>query len=139
MASCCCLPGILLRYYHPANLTVSIVGDVDPGQVQQLAERYFGSWRPSLGAVTLSDSLQQLAAEPLPQPVSVAAAPQVSTLNGRIATAAAYASLKTDDSSSPVPRGSGDEFVQKSAAGPLLTLGYYRPSITGRTGTALEV
>lgn len=116
------------------------MGDVDPADVQQLAEKYFGSWRPSVGAITLTDNLQQLAMERLPQPVSVAVAPYVSSSGGRILTAASYASFKTDDNSSAVLRGfSGDEFVQKSAAGPLLTMGYYRPSIIGRTGTALEV
>ncbi len=30
------------RYYGPANLTVAIVGDVQPDQVRALAERYFG-------------------------------------------------------------------------------------------------
>src|SRR5690606_32592879 len=30
------------RYYAANNLTIAIVGDVDPAQVRQLAERYFG-------------------------------------------------------------------------------------------------
>ena len=30
------------KYYAPSNLTVAIVGDVDPGQIRQLAEKYFG-------------------------------------------------------------------------------------------------
>ncbi len=30
------------RYYVPNNLTVSIVGDVDPAEARRLAERYFG-------------------------------------------------------------------------------------------------
>jgi len=29
-------------YYGPANLTVAIVGDVDPKEIRQLAKRYFG-------------------------------------------------------------------------------------------------
>lgn len=31
-------------YYGPANLTVAIVGDVDPAEVQRLAEVYFGRY-----------------------------------------------------------------------------------------------
>ena len=30
------------KYYAPSNLTISIVGDVDPDQIKQLAEKYFG-------------------------------------------------------------------------------------------------
>ncbi|MFQ5928126.1 MAG: M16 family metallopeptidase [Acidobacteriota bacterium] len=30
------------KYYSPGNLTIAIVGDVDPNQIQQLAEIYFG-------------------------------------------------------------------------------------------------
>src|SRR5690606_14847805 len=37
------------RYYAANNLTVAIVGDVDPAEVRALAERYFGPlpYRPS--------------------------------------------------------------------------------------------
>jgi predicted Zn-dependent peptidase len=30
------------KYYAPSNLTISIVGDVDPDQIKRLAEKYFG-------------------------------------------------------------------------------------------------
>ncbi|UCF14917.1 MAG: insulinase family protein [Phycisphaerales bacterium] len=30
------------KYYSPSNLTIAIVGDVDPDQVRELAEKYFG-------------------------------------------------------------------------------------------------
>jgi predicted Zn-dependent peptidase len=33
-------------YYVPSNLTVAIVGDVDPTQVKQLAQVYFGRFKP---------------------------------------------------------------------------------------------
>nr|MDF0369912.1 pitrilysin family protein [Nodosilinea sp. TSF1-S3] len=33
-------------YYGPANLTAVVVGDVDPGEVQRLAEVYFGRYAP---------------------------------------------------------------------------------------------
>ena len=39
------------RYYRPENLTMAIVGDVDPQQVKTLAERYFG--RFAHGSVNL--------------------------------------------------------------------------------------
>ena len=42
------------KYYVPANLTVAIVGDVDPKQMRRLAETYFG----------------RLAKRPLPPPVT---------------------------------------------------------------------
>ncbi len=37
------------KYYGPANLTVAIVGDVDPGRVKKLAEEYWGRipYRPA--------------------------------------------------------------------------------------------
>jgi hypothetical protein len=153
------------RYYHPANLTISIVGDVDPGKVQQLAERYFGGWAAAPGAVTLDSSIQQLAAEPLPQPAAVAAAAAaadgaaVGAVASIGATAAAAAAAATAQSSSGSAVGSigakqlgssgvvwdrtgsssAREFRQRTAAGPLLAMGYYRPSVTGRRGTAMEV
>lgn len=125
------------------------MGDVDPAQVQLLAERYFGSWRPSAAAITLNQNIQQLAAEPLPQPMSVVAAARSGNPNpgGRVAAAAAYAGpgaaaaavVNHTSGGSLIGSMVGDEFVQKSAAGPLLTMAYYRPSITGKVGTALEV
>lgn len=156
------------RYYHPANLTISVVGDVDPGRVQQLAEKYFGSWTAPAGAVTLDSSIQRLAAEPLPQPAVVAAAAPaavggaaagVAVAAVGVAAAAPLAQLgaasavgststKQDGSSSLVWDRSGAgsssssssrEFSQRTAAGPLLVMGYYRPSVTGRRGTAMEV
>jgi predicted Zn-dependent peptidase len=33
-------------YYVPNNLTIAIVGDVDPSQVKQLAQTYFGRYKP---------------------------------------------------------------------------------------------
>jgi len=30
------------KYYAPSNLTIAIVGDVDPAQIRELAEKYFG-------------------------------------------------------------------------------------------------
>ncbi len=33
-------------YYGPSNLIAAIVGDVDPNQVRQLAEAYFGRYQP---------------------------------------------------------------------------------------------
>jgi hypothetical protein len=156
LALCVC------RYYHPANLTISIVGDVDPGRVQQLAEKYFGSWAAAPGAVTLNSSIQQLAAEPLPQPAALAAAAASKAAPagalaaiGAAAAAAAAAPLsqlgstgvKQPSSSSSMlwdragagSSSSSREFRQRTAAGPLLAMGYYRPSVTGRRGTAMEV
>lgn len=48
------------RYYHPRNITISIVGDVEPGRVQELAARYFGGWSAAPGAVTLSSGQARL-------------------------------------------------------------------------------
>lgn len=39
------------RHYHPIALTVAIVGDVDPDTVYNLAQKYFGDWRPDAAAV----------------------------------------------------------------------------------------
>jgi predicted Zn-dependent peptidase len=30
------------KYYSPSNLTIAVVGDVDPGHVRKLAQKYFG-------------------------------------------------------------------------------------------------
>ncbi len=55
------------RYYHPANTTISIVGDVKPEGVRRLAEKYFGGWKAAEGAVTLPVGRQESAAEARPQ------------------------------------------------------------------------
>nr|WP_017303936.1 pitrilysin family protein [Spirulina subsalsa] len=48
-------------YYVPNNLTVAIVGDVNPNQVQQLAEVYFGRYpnQPQPPEMTLVEPPQQ--------------------------------------------------------------------------------
>jgi hypothetical protein len=132
--------------------------------VQQLAERYFGSWAAAPGAVTLNTSIQQLAAEPLPQPAAVAAAAAggaaavgaVASIGATAAAAAATAVRQLSSGSAVGSIGakqlgssgvvwdrtgssSNREFMQRTAAGPLLAMGYYRPSVTGRHGTAMEV
>ncbi len=48
------------KYYVPANITVAIVGDVDPAEARRMAERYFGP----------------LPARPLPPPVRTVDPPQ---------------------------------------------------------------
>eukprot|EP00879_Flechtneria_rotunda_P014417 GHRR01015065.1.p1 GENE.GHRR01015065.1~~GHRR01015065.1.p1 ORF type:complete len:529 (+),score=170.50 GHRR01015065.1:192-1778(+) len=157
------------RYYHPANLTITIVGDVDPAQAQQLAQQYFGTWAPAPQAVTLDSNLLQLAAERLPRSPAVTMGPVAAAAwQGSVTTAAAdgsgssyamtlaHRSLSGNSSASSkgsskglwglgagaaqaTPAGESDPFLQRTAAGPLLALGYYRPSLTGRKGTALEV
>jgi predicted Zn-dependent peptidase len=49
------------KYYSPSNLTIAIVGDVDPGQVRELAEKYFGP----------------IPSGPKPEPVETAEPPQL--------------------------------------------------------------
>ncbi|MEY2978909.1 MAG: M16 family metallopeptidase [Prochlorotrichaceae cyanobacterium] len=46
------------RYYTPKNITIAIVGDVNPAEVQELAALYFGRFAPG------SLSLPQLPQEP---------------------------------------------------------------------------
>ncbi|BFM40089.1 pitrilysin family protein [Synechocystis sp. LKSZ1] len=48
-------------YYGPANLTLVIVGDVDPQQVKTLAQRYFGRFpaRPQPPTLTVVEPPQQ--------------------------------------------------------------------------------
>jgi predicted Zn-dependent peptidase len=48
------------KYYVPGNIVVCLVGDVDPAQVQALAQKYFGSWQ----------------AAPIPEPVRTVEPPQ---------------------------------------------------------------
>jgi len=38
------------RYYQPGNVTVAMVGDIDPAEARRLAERYFGSWKARVPA-----------------------------------------------------------------------------------------
>ena len=33
------------KYYVPSNITMAIVGDVNPTEAKRMAERYFGSWQ----------------------------------------------------------------------------------------------
>lgn len=35
------------RFYHPKNVLLSISGDIDRGEAESLANRYFGNWQPS--------------------------------------------------------------------------------------------
>jgi predicted Zn-dependent peptidase len=48
-------------YYVPANITIAVVGDVDPGQVKNLAEAYFGRLpkRPLPPAVETVEPVQE--------------------------------------------------------------------------------
>jgi predicted Zn-dependent peptidase len=48
------------KYYVPSNVTVAIVGDVDPARVKAMAQKYFGDIKPG----------------PTPQPVSIVEPPQ---------------------------------------------------------------
>jgi len=48
------------KYYSPSNLTIAIVGDVDPASVQRLARKYFGG----------------IPSGPKPEPVETAEPPQ---------------------------------------------------------------
>ena len=34
------------RYYRPNNSIIVVVGDVDPGALERLAEQYYGDWEP---------------------------------------------------------------------------------------------
>lgn len=47
-------------YYTPEHMIIAVVGDVDPDEVQQLAETYFGRYpaRPSTPAVTILEPEQ---------------------------------------------------------------------------------
>jgi len=49
------------KYYAPSNLTIAIVGDVDPDQIRELAEKYFG----------------RIPSGPKPDPVETAEPPQL--------------------------------------------------------------
>lgn len=49
------------KYYSPSNLTIAIVGDVDPDQVKALAKKYFG----------------QIPSRPKPDPVETVEPPQL--------------------------------------------------------------
>lgn len=48
-------------YYVPSNLTIAIVGDVNPTQVKQLAEVYFGRYKakPAPAKLNVTEPLQQ--------------------------------------------------------------------------------
>jgi len=41
------LVGFHRRFYHPVNVMISISGDMNRGEAEALANRYFGNWQPS--------------------------------------------------------------------------------------------
>ncbi|KAG2448913.1 hypothetical protein HYH02_006261 [Chlamydomonas schloesseri] len=108
------------RYYGPANLTIAVVGDVEPREVHKLAERYWGDWQGPAGYTVL----------PRGRPLAPTAA----------AAAAAAAAFGEAD---PRPESflSGGRTSMRAAArsGPAVLLGFYRPPITSREGVVLEV
>ncbi|MDH3743871.1 MAG: insulinase family protein [Acidobacteriota bacterium] len=48
------------RFYRPENITVLVVGDVQPDSVAQLAEKYYGSWRPGYMPPVIPAEAQQI-------------------------------------------------------------------------------
>jgi predicted Zn-dependent peptidase len=34
------------KYYVPSNIVIGLAGDVDPAEVREMAEKYFGDWKP---------------------------------------------------------------------------------------------
>lgn len=60
------VPAVLrfCRHYGPRNLTIAIVGDVEPEQVERLAVKYFGPWAPPASALASGKRLPALASDP---------------------------------------------------------------------------
>ncbi|GMH39045.1 hypothetical protein BSKO_06943 [Bryopsis sp. KO-2023] len=57
------------QHYNPLNVTMSIVGDVNPEETYRLAERYFGDWQAPVGWEKASGAKTD---EPLAIPEAVA-------------------------------------------------------------------
>ncbi|KAG2432812.1 hypothetical protein HXX76_008546 [Chlamydomonas incerta] len=106
------------RYYGPANLTIAVVGDVEPGEVHTLAERYWGDWQGPAGYTAL----------PRGRPLAPTAA-----------AGAAEAFGDADPRPESFLTGSRTSMRQAARSGPAVLLGYYRPPITSREGVVLEV
>lgn len=128
------------KYYGPSNITVAIVGDVQPEQARRLAETYFGDWNPTRrgddgsggGYIRLPSGAELLAlstSEPLPYPVPPPGLPAAGAGKPPSATGVLA-------SGAPNP---GWVFREASEAGPFCMLGFYRPPLNTPDGTALKV
>lgn len=128
------------KYYGPSNITVAIVGDVQPEQARRLAETYFADWNPPRrgddgsggGYIRLPSGAELLAlstSEPLPYPVPPPGLP--AAVKGKLPSATGMLA-----SSAPNP---GWVFREASEAGPFCMLGFYRPPLNTPDGTALKV
>ncbi len=53
------------KYYGPQNLTMAIVGDVDPAQVKRMAEAYFGGFKASRQPVATPIAAQPVQVKPV--------------------------------------------------------------------------
>ncbi|PNW77599.1 hypothetical protein CHLRE_10g443850v5 [Chlamydomonas reinhardtii] len=109
------------RYYGPANLTVAVVGDVEPSEVRRLAERYWGDWRGPAGYTVLPRG------RPL-APTPAAAEAEADAAFGH-----------ADPRPEAFLTGGRTSMRQAARSGPAVLLGYYRPPITSREGVVLEV
>lgn len=47
------------RFYRPENTTILVVGDVKPEKVNQLAQKYFGAWKPGSFQATIPQEPEQ--------------------------------------------------------------------------------
>lgn len=47
------LQAFFTRYYGPPNLTLVVVGDVDPDALYAMAVKYWGDWAPGASCVAL--------------------------------------------------------------------------------------
>eukprot|EP00803_Ostreobium_quekettii_P003249 evm.model.scf_709EXC.7 EVM.evm.TU.scf_709EXC.7 scf_709EXC:50963-59351(+) len=97
------------QHYQPCNATIAIVGDVDPGQVERFAERYFGSWTNA----------------------TTSACKPVASLNSADSTEG----LPIPEA---VLSGETKELRRTSKSGPAALMGFYRPPLTGQSGVLLD-
>ncbi|KAL6750226.1 peptidase M16 inactive domain family [Haematococcus lacustris] len=116
------------KYYGPQRLTVALAGDVTVEQVQQLANKYFGDWS---GAQGLPRPAPPPATQDPPPPAASPASPP---------DAAGGAWRQQQRLRNPLASiGLGQRYEEAAAAGPLLLLGFYRPALTSREGTVIQV
>ncbi len=92
------------KRYAPDNIIFVVVGNVDPGAIVDLAERYCGSWRPS-GTRTertlpvIQEGVDVLQVDRFNQQIVALTFPSISASDNRAETASAAATILGGDNS----------------------------------------
>lgn len=125
--------------YGPQALTVALVGDVTPSEVQRLAEKYWGDWT---GASSTGSTPTMPSAQTLVTAIAAGSTPSVRNVRGSDGSSRPADSDDSSGSSVSAPTGSAprERFYRDTApAGPLVMLGFPRPALLGPQGILTQV